>query len=1231
VDAVFISYRRGDRSDAVDRICESLAKHLPNQKVFRDIHDIPLGADFPKLLREKLTEVSAVVVIIGPRWLEILKERRSAPNDSVDFVREEVRIALESDVKVIPVTVDGAAMPSKADLADFPDLLPLIYRSGTAVRPALDFATDVERLVKKLADPRASESVGAILEGKYRLIREIGEGGMGKVFEAEQTQPVRRQVAIKLIKLGMDTEEVLARFAAEKQALAVMDHPNIARVLDGGMTPLGRPFFVMELVQGKPITEFCDAKRLSTRERLALFDSACHAVHHAHQKLIIHRDIKPSNVLVEEIDGQHVLKVIDFGLAKALRGQRLTEKPWPSESGKQIGTLEYMSPEQAEGKHFDNLDTRSDIYSLGVLLYELLTGNPPFTRQELERIGEERMREVIRRDDPPIPSSRLSSSDALPSIAANRNLEPARLTKLLRNELDWIAMKALEKDRTRRYQSALGLAEEVERYLADEVVQARPPSVGYRARKFLRKHRGPVIAAGLVFIALVAGITGTTIGLLREAAQRQIAVDNERDAVKAKGEADAATADAVQARNRETVQLAIAIDEKKQAVKARERTSEVLDAMTSEITGDSLATQKAISTEQKKFLTTVLVYYKEFAGEKGDDELSRKRTAGSAYRVGLIEYRLGRKEESAVAFRLARDGFAALAADYPGVIKYRADLAVSHSSLGVLLDDFGKRTEAEVQYGKALTILERLAAEFPAVLEYRAFLANNHDHLAILFDDLGNQVEAEVQYRKALAIREKLVAEFPAVHKCRSDLASSYLNLGVLLRRLGKEAEAEEQYRKALAIQEKLATYYPAVPEYRAHMASSHSDLGNLLDDYGKRMEAEVQYRKALAIREKLTADFPAVPQYRADLASSHLNLGHLLEHRGKQTDGEEQFRQGLAIFEKLAVDFPTVPEYRAHMASSHSNLGVLLNHLGKQAEAEVQHRKALAIREKLMADFPAVPQYRADLASSHLNLGVLLADIGKRVEAEVQYRKTLAISEKLVVDFPAVPKYRADLASSHSNLGVVLAGIGKLAEAEVQFRKALAIQERLAASFPTTPEYRADLASSLGNLGIVLDKLGKLAEAEVQHRKGLAIRERLAVEFPAVPEYRSDLTSIHTNLGLLLINLHKWSDSEEQFRKALAVQEKLVAEYPAVPEYRKKAMARQVANAASKAACFSTKRSAVWIMRTVKSVTESLGGHSRIPLQSALGRRGEPGKRSSQPGNSPTRDEKHLGNPGFQ
>ncbi len=382
--------------------------------------------------------------------------------------------------------------------------------------------------------PAGDEAVGAHV-GPYKLLQRLGEGGMGTVYMAEQAQPVRRMVALKIVRTGMDSRQVIARFEAERQALALMDHPNIARVLDAGTTANGQPFFAMELVKGIPITRFCDEHHYSPRQRLELFIPVCLAVQHAHQKGIIHRDLKPSNVLVAMYDDRPVPKVIDFGVAKAT-SQKLTDRTMFTEFGSVVGTLEYMSPEQAKLNALD-VDTRSDIYALGVLLYELLTGTTPLERRRLRESALDEVLRVIREEEPPVPSTRLSQSkDSLPTVAAQRHTEPTRLAKMVRGDLDWIVMKALEKDRSRRYETASGLARDIERFLNQQPVEACPPSLGYRLSKFFRRNRGAVFAAALLLLALVGGIAGTSIGLVAannalnaEEQQRKIA-EEERDA-----------------------------------------------------------------------------------------------------------------------------------------------------------------------------------------------------------------------------------------------------------------------------------------------------------------------------------------------------------------------------------------------------------------------------------------------------------------------------------------------------------------------------------------------------------------------------------------------------------------------------------------------------------------------------------------------------------------------------
>jgi WD40 repeat protein/serine/threonine protein kinase len=399
--------------------------------------------------------------------------------------------------------LDGACAGDAALRAEVEGLLDAGARAGNFLESPAP-----PPLLATLVEPPVTERPGTVI-GPYKLLEQIGEGGFGVVFLAEQQQPVRRKVALKVLKPGMDTRQVVARFEAERQALALMDHPHIARVLDGGQTTSGRPYFVMDLVKGLPITDYCDQAKLRPRERLELFVALCQAVQHAHQKGIIHRDLKPSNVLVTMHDSKPAVKVIDFGIAKAL-GQELTDKTLFTGFAQMIGTPLYMSPEQAGQSGLD-IDTRSDIYSLGVLLYELLTGTTPFERERLKGLGYDELRRMIREEEPPRPSTRISTlGQAALTLSEQRRTDPGRLCQLCRGELDWIVMKALDKDRSRRYETAGAFLADVQRYLNDEPVQACPPSALYRLRTFARRHRAALVAVALVGLAVLLGAVAST-------------------------------------------------------------------------------------------------------------------------------------------------------------------------------------------------------------------------------------------------------------------------------------------------------------------------------------------------------------------------------------------------------------------------------------------------------------------------------------------------------------------------------------------------------------------------------------------------------------------------------------------------------------------------------------------------------------------------------------------------
>jgi serine/threonine protein kinase len=798
---------------------------------------------------------------------------------------------------------------------------------------------------------QAAEKPGTVI-GPYKLMEPIGEGGMGTVWMAQQTEPVKRLVALKLIKPGMDSKQVLARFEAERQALALMDHPNIARVFDAGTTVIGRPYFVMELVKGVPLTKYCDEHRLTPRERLELFVPVCQAIQHAHQKGIIHRDIKPSNVLVCLYDGKPVPKVIDFGVAKAT-GQQLTEHTLVTGFGNIVGTLEYMSPEQAEINQLD-IDTRSDVYALGVLLFELLTGTTPLERKRLQEVAILELLRLVREEEAPRPSTRLSSTEALPAIAANRGTEPKKLSGLLRGELDWILLKALEKDRDRRYETANGLAHDIARYLNDEAVLACPPSARYRFRKFVRRHRPQVIAAGLVLLVLLGGMVGTTWGLVRAERSQQVAEEKEKEAL-----AEKATALA----ERDAKDQALAAERQ-----ARAQAMSALQALTDDIVENQMARATHLTEENKEFLRKIIKQFEGFAAHTADDAESRAIRAAGYSRVGRMRHRLGEVKEAETAYTDALAILKQLAANFPTRPEFRQNLAMSHLNRGILLRDTGRLKEAETANADALAIMKQLAADFPTRPEYRQDLARGQNNLGILLRDTGRVKEAETAFAEVVAIRKQLAADFPTRPEYRQLLAMSHNNLGLVLGDTGQVKEAERAYTDALAILKQLAADFPTRPEFRQELARTHNSLGLILGV----KEAERAYTDALAILKQLAADFPTRPEFRQELARGHNNLGLVLGDTGQVKEAERAYTDALAILKQLTADFPNRPDFRHMLATSHNNLGILLDDTGRVKEAERAYTDALAILKQLAADFPNRPDMRNDLAGTYVNLAIL-------------------------------------------------------------------------------------------------------------------------------------------------------------------------------------------------------------------------------------------------------------------
>jgi serine/threonine protein kinase len=892
-------------------------------------------------------------------------------------------------------------------------------------------------LEERLALAGGMEVSGMVLAGRYKLLQLIGEGGMGAVWLAEQIQPVQRKVALKIIKAGMDSRQVLARFEAERQALALMDHPNIAKVLDGGTTKerdegggmrderskdgsassliphpsslrAGRPFFVMELVKGQPITKYCDDQRLTPRERLELFIAVCQAIQHAHQKAIIHRDIKPSNVLVAPYDGKPVVKVIDFGVAKAT-GQALTEKTLFTEFGAVIGTLEYMSPEQAELNNQD-IDTRSDIYSLGVLLYELLTGTTPLDRARLKKTPFTELLRKIREEEPPKPSTRLSEAkETLPAISAQRQMEPAKLTKLVKGELDWIVMKALEKDRNRRYESANAVAQDVQRYLADEAVQACSPSAGYRFRKFARRNKARFLTGSVVVLAVILGVIGLAVNnwmVTREKAQKESALAN---ALREKDRADLNLARAERA-----------VEQYLQIVKDPKLKTTDLQAL------------------RKQLLATAIPFLEEFVRQEGDDRRLIMDRAWALLQLAGVRAGMGQTEAALADYEQARAGWARLASDLPNVARPRQSLAQVDNDSGVLLADLGQMEKAEAAYRRAMTIEEQLIADFPTVGAYRSSLANTLNNLANLDGKRGNLEEQQKLIERALVHQQAAVRTRPKSSAFRQSLGNHQHNLGNVFVNMHKWEEAARAYESARTTFHALIADFGADPEHRDGLATTLTALGDVACEQGKFPEAEKAYREALKTQEQLAADFTSVPRYRVRLAGSYHNLGQMLSELGKFDEADTAFHRALAIRRELANGFPNVPDNWRCLAQSQDALGMLWARQRKWAKAEAAQREALAAGEKLVKLCPTVPEYAVDLGSTQVNVGLREADRG-------EFKNALSWLDKAVATFESVPAggkktgtFRRFLGNAHSARAEVLMRLGRHAEALGDWEKVL-------------------------------------------------------------------------------------------------------------------------------------------------------------------------------------------------
>jgi eukaryotic-like serine/threonine-protein kinase len=822
--------------------------------------------------------------------------------------------------------------------------------------------------------------------GKYRLQQRIGAGGMGEVYEAMQLEPVRRRVALKLIKRGMDTERVVARFESERQALALMDHECIARVFDAGSTDEGRPYFVMEYVKGVPITEYCQSNRLDTRAKLKLFLRVCEGVQHAHQKGIIHRDIKPTNVLVTIQEAKTVPKIIDFGLAKAT-AHSLTDSTLFTELGQLVGTPEYMSPEQAEMSGLD-VDTRTDVYALGVLLYELLVGALPYDAKALRQGGFDEIRRRLRDDEPPRPSTRISALSADPGPAARRpKAEAAAISKQLRGDLDWIVMKAMEKDRTRRYNSASDLAADVQRHLRNDPVLAGPPSTTYRMRKFVLRHKVGVLAASVVMLAVLLGILGTSIGLVRTKRAEHVARE------------EAETARQIS----DFLVGLFKVSDPSESVGNTITAREILDRGATRIQnelGNQPRTQARLMNTMGDVYTSLGLYdaarpllekslgLRRASGGNGD--LLEAESLADLANLDRLQANFAAAESLLLLARAVREK--ELGPEHPLVASTLCDLGVAYSRQG-------KNELAEPLFKRALEVDERaLGPEHPEV-------ARVLKELGIHQWRQGRYAEAEPLYKRALAIWEQ------AYGPEHLEVARTLVNLAIAYRAQGKYGAAVPLYQRALAIYEKvlgpehplvagglnnLALVYRDLGDYAAaepllarslqiqtkRLGPDHPDVASVLNNLAnmKRDEkdyagAEPLYRRALAIREHaLGPEHPEVAESLEDLgvmerergndqalaiyevalgpdsdgvgyASSDLAL--LYERRREYPTAESYYKRAVQAFEKgLGADHP-------QLAKCLDSYAGLLRQMGRGTDAELLQDRAAGIRSHARSDAP--------------------------------------------------------------------------------------------------------------------------------------------------------------------------------------------------------------------------------------------------------------------------------------